>query len=282
VLLVGLIWLLGPLGSGRIHPVVAAYLVLVIFFRPILVPHYVLRPDHLFLGNLFDAQAIDTSVPRTAPWIYQRQPPAEQRESLYNPDPAAERLGSFTSGHEQPDRFSISLQMILRDHMPPLEDLILGGEPGPIGASSAVAVIMGGLFLLFRGLIDCWIPSLAVVAAFAAFLILPLPVVITDAGAQWQWLALRPHYLDWQAAVTLANYELLASPLLLVLFFLATSPQARPIHGRARVAFGLLLGLLCAPAQLYGSVAFGPYVALLLVSLASPVLDRLFRPKPVV
>jgi len=30
----------------------------------------------------------------------------------------------------------------VRDAMPPMEDLVVGGHPGPIGASSAIAVIM--------------------------------------------------------------------------------------------------------------------------------------------
>ena len=50
---------------------------------------------------------------------------------------------------------------LLRDRMPPLEDLIVGGQPAPVGLGSGVAVIIGGLFLLYRGLIDFRIPLLA-------------------------------------------------------------------------------------------------------------------------
>jgi Na+-translocating ferredoxin:NAD+ oxidoreductase RnfD subunit len=82
--------------------------------------------------------------------------------------------------------------------------------------------------------------------------------------------------------LTLANYELLASPLLFVAFFLATSPQTRPMSRGGRCIYGISLGVLSAVAQLYGSVAFGPYVAMLLISLASPRLDRLFKPRPLV
>lgn len=273
LLLAALAWVLGPLGSGRVHPVLATYLVLVILFEPLLMCHWVLRLDHVFFGDLFNAQNVDTSLPRTQPWVFGHQFTDTRTDALYVPESAAGRLTLYTSGTERPERFSVSLQMVLRDRMPPLEDLILGGEPGPIGLSSAVAVIMGGLFLLYRGLIDYRIPLLAVATAICAFLIFPVPVIITDT-AEWRWVALRAPYLGWPAAVTLANYELMASPLMFVVFFLATSPQSRPMNRRARAAYAILLGLLAALAQMYGSVSFGPYVALLLASLMSPVLDR--------
>jgi electron transport complex protein RnfD len=176
----------------------------------------------------------------------------------------------------------MSPQMLLRDKMPPLEDLVLGGEPGPLGTSAALAVIVGGLFLIYEGLIDYRIPLLALAVATAAFLILPVPVVITDFGPQWRWFAFRAPYLGWPTALTLTNYELFASPLLFVVFFMATSPQSRPMSRRGCFVYGALLGLLAAPAQLYGSVFIGPYVALLLADLASRTLDRLFPPRTLV
>ena len=228
ILVVVLAWCLRGLGSGRVHPVVAAYLVLVILFQPILTAHFVLKPEHLVRGDLFRADEIDTSVPRTVPWIYQRQIPDDGRDALDDPDPAALQLTAYTSGHAQPDRFSLSFQMILRDRLPPLEDLILGGEPGPIGAGCTLFVIIGGLFLLYRGLIDWHIPMLAALSAWVAFCILPIPVVITDMGTQWCWLAWRHRYLDWPTGLTLANYELLASPLLFVAFFWPPARKPAP------------------------------------------------------
>jgi electron transport complex protein RnfD len=164
--------------------------------------------------------------------------------------------------------------------MPPLEDLVVGGHPGPIGASSAIAVIIGGLFLLYRGLIDYRIPLIAVTIAFFAFLLLPVPANIQDSSAYWRPLILAR--IDAATMVTFANYEIMAAPLLFMLFFLATSPSICPMGRKAKVVFAIALGLLTAAFQLYLSTSFGPYVALLLAGLLSPWLDETFRARPLI
>ena len=88
VLLVTLTWLLGGLGSGRVHPVLVTYLTLVILFQPLLVPHRVLRADHLFTGDLFRTETVDASVPRTEPWVSDRQPSPTDAQAVYDPRPA--------------------------------------------------------------------------------------------------------------------------------------------------------------------------------------------------
>ena len=50
-------------------------------------------------------------------------------------EPASIRLHAFTSGQKRPGRSWLSLESLLRDEMPPLEDLIIGGQPGPIGGT---------------------------------------------------------------------------------------------------------------------------------------------------
>ncbi|HUB24125.1 MAG TPA: RnfABCDGE type electron transport complex subunit D [Tepidisphaeraceae bacterium] len=283
ILLIALTWLLGPLGSGRVQPVLATYLIIVSFFLPLLTPHRVLRPGRVVTGNLFDSEYVDPARPRTVAWYrLGRGSNSSEPDAFYISEPAAHELVSYTSGRQQPDRFSVSLGMILRDRLPPLEDFIVGGQPGPIGASSAMAVILGGLLLMHRGLIDYRIPLLACLAAAAAMLLLPVPVIIKDTGIEWSWLAFRQHDLGQALDASLVIYELLASPLLFVLFFLAPSGQSQPMSRRGKAVYGILIGLLVAPAQLYGSVALGPYVALLLAGLTSVILDRFLSPRALV
>jgi Na+-translocating ferredoxin:NAD+ oxidoreductase RnfD subunit len=74
----------------------------------------------------------------------------------------------------------------------------------------------------------------------------------------------------------------MASPLLFVACFMATAPGVRPMTRRARALYAILVGILAAVAQLYLSVSFGPYVALVIASPLTPVLDRWLRPRPLV
>jgi Na+-translocating ferredoxin:NAD+ oxidoreductase RnfD subunit len=278
LVLVILLWLLGGLGSGHVHPVVAAYLLLVICFGGALVPHRVLNQSHLLTGELFHTGPADSRDLHNEPWISRR---SSTSDADYL-EPTAERLTRYTSGRQAVGaRRWMDIQGLLRDSMPPLEDFIIAGQPGPIGISSVIAVIIGGLFLLYRGIIDYRIPLLTCLTAYAALLFLPIPAVI-DNGPQWRWAAFGTPANGWSIGLTFVNYEMMASPLIFIAFFLATSATVRPMSRRARTVFGILLGLSCAASQLYLSVSFGPYLALLVVSQITAPLDRVFRVRPLV
>lgn len=273
LVLVILLWLLGGLGGGHVHAVVAAYLLLVICFGGALVPHRVLARGHLLTGELFHTGPADQQDLHNEPWI-SRQSGPNDADYL---EPTAERLTRYTSGRQTVRaRKWMDIQGLLRDSMPPLEDFIVGGQPGPVGISSVIAIIIGGLFLLYRGIIDYRIPLLTTLAAYLALMFLPIPAVI-DSGPQWRWAAFGTPANGWSVGLTFVNYELMASPLLFIAFFLATSPTVRPMTRRGRAVFAIVLGVTCAASQLYLSVSFGPYLALLLISQLSMPLDRLFR-----
>jgi Na+-translocating ferredoxin:NAD+ oxidoreductase RnfD subunit len=74
----------------------------------------------------------------------------------------------------------------------------------------------------------------------------------------------------------------MASPLIFTSFFLATSAAIRPMTRRGRTIYAIGLGVGSAAAQLYFSVLYGPYLALLVMSLLTPELDRWFRAKPLI
>ena len=155
------------------------------------------------------------------------------------------------------------------------------GAPAPLGLGSAIAVIMGGLYLLYRGLIDFRVPLLICLAAAVALLFLPIPVAVTENVRHWRSLALHAG-VGWPVAITFVSYELMAGPLLFVAFYLASAPGVRPITRRGRAVYAVLIGLGAAAAQLYLDVSYGPYLALLVAALVTPLLDRVFVPRPIV
>jgi Na+-translocating ferredoxin:NAD+ oxidoreductase subunit D len=267
------IWLLGGPGSGRIHPVLVTYLFLLAVFTSTLTPQSVLGRNHLFRGDVLHAEPVTTDEP----W--------SQAKSTFDAlarDRASTALTPFTAGTQSPERTWLSLEGLIRDRMPPLEDLIVAGHPAPIGFGSAVAIIIGGLFLLYRGLIDWRIPLLIFVSAYIAFIFLPIPIVITEAGPQWRWLAMRDSAVGWPLGLTFVHYELFAGAIPFMSFFLATTPAARPMARRARALYAILIGITAAVFQLYFSAGNGAYFAMFGVSLLTPMLDKLFRPRTLV
>jgi Na+-translocating ferredoxin:NAD+ oxidoreductase RnfD subunit len=275
-----LCWLLGGVGAQRVQPAVVAILFLFALFHEVLTPRYILRADRLFVGDLLKADPTVQPLSVKESWLETKS--TNRAYDSVQMEPPADRLLAYTSAQQRPDRSSLTAQMLIRDQMPPLENLIVAGQCAALGSASGIGVIIGGLFLLYRGLIDFRIPLLGVLAAMIALLILPIPVLITDSSTVWHALAFRERYLGWPTAITLVNYEILASPLLLTLFFLANAPGLRPITRRGRAVFAIALGVLAAVMQLYISATVGPYVALMIVSLLTPTLDRWLRPRTLV
>lgn len=276
VTLAMLCWLLGGLGSQRVPPAVVTVLLLFVFFHELLTPQYVLRVDRLFIGDLLNIDPVEQSLASQSSWLL-RQPPTGY--DAVRSQPPGDVLLAYTSAQSHPERASLTMPMLIRDQLPPLENLIVGGESTAIGNACAIAIIAGGLFLLFQGMIDFRVPLLGTAAAMVSLLILPIPVFITQTATEWRWLAFREHYLGWATATTFMNYEIFSSPLLLTLFYLATVPGLRPLTRSGRVIFAVGLGILSAVFQLYASSAMGPYIALLAVTLLTPTLDRTIRPR---
>ncbi len=281
IALAGALWLFARAGTSRVHPVAVVFLLLTSLFSVSLNPRSVLQRDRIFAGDVLNVPHIEPprNAPIKEPWMTAL--PLHGVDAILTRT-AAVQLRDFTRAQAQLDHGWLTLDEVIRDRLPPLEDLIIGGQPGAIGASSAIAVIMGGLFLLYRGMIDYRVPLLIIVAAFVTFLVLPIPVVITENVPRWRWLAVTQPGVGWSWAITFANYELMAGPLLFVACFLATAPGVRPMTKGARAIYAVLVGIIAAVAQLYLSVSYGPYLAVILASPFTPLLDRWVRPRPLV
>jgi Na+-translocating ferredoxin:NAD+ oxidoreductase RnfD subunit len=294
LLLAALTWLLGGATGGRISPALICYLLLLVTLGgSALMPHLVLRSERAVLGDLLEYRREAAAELAVRPWIV--------RTPTYTSDatwqlPAADRLAIYTVGLDQPERRQFTLESLIRDRMPPMEDLIVLGQPAPIGLCSAAAVISGGLFLIFRGISDARIPVLSLCAAYLTLVVAPVPAAITREGPVWTWLPglggasgfgtewpwIRLGTVGWDVGLTFVHYELLAGPILFIAFFLAPLPSLRPLARHWRITYALLLGPLMALSQLYGSVAFGPFIALLAVSLLTPTMDRFTRARTIV
>jgi len=141
-----------------------------------------------------------------------------------------------------------------------------GVEGGCILETSALALLVGGLFLLWRGIITWEIPIPYIVTVGLLGWILPAPVQV---GA-------KIVYTDWFAGPWLLH--LVGGGLLLGAFFMATDMVTSPIAFRGRLVFGIGCGLLTIVIRLYAGYPEGVCYSILIMNTCVPLIDAWTRP----
>ena len=169
--------------------------------------------------------------------------------------------------------------------LPPLADAILGCTGGGLGETSVIAILLGGIFLIYRGYIRWQLPLSFLAATALSAAVLPLPVG-TNGELVW-FPALSGISHNWPrllaVGLTYVSFHLCSGGLMLAAFFLANEMATRPIRLKGQIIFGLGAGVLTIVARLYGGWAMAPlgaYSALLVMNTLTPLIDRLTRPKP--
>ncbi|MBQ3532769.1 MAG: RnfABCDGE type electron transport complex subunit D [Oscillospiraceae bacterium] len=143
--------------------------------------------------------------------------------------------------------------------LPPesLMDVFLGRIGGSIGEVSALALLLGGGYLLLRGVISWHIP-----AAFLATLALGSAALhLTDAPLTW------------------ALYNLCSGGALLGAFFMATDYVTSPVTRRGQLIYGAGCGALTLLFRRTGIYPGGVTYAILLMNGCVWTLDRLTQPR---
>lgn len=137
-------------------------------------------------------------------------------------------------------------------------DYLLGNMGGCIGEVSALALLLGGLYLLWKRIITWHTP--------VAF----LGTVVIIGGIFW---AVSPDKYPSPL------FHLLTGGLLLGAFFMATDMVTSPVTGRGMLIFGFGCGLLTVLIRLFGGYPEGVSFAILLMNAATPLIDRFCRPR---
>jgi Na+-translocating ferredoxin:NAD+ oxidoreductase RnfD subunit len=272
-------WAVKRAGTARASPVVLT-LLLVIALAPLqLRTDRVLQRDDVARGDLLDSHAVPRSTSTAEPWLLSA---TVKGSAAYILPPAIVRLDDYLHGRVPTDRPALTISRLISDDMPPLEDLMIGGHPRRTGMASAIAVVIGGLFLIHRRVVAFRVPALMLMTIFLVILAMPVPIVVSRDEIVRRWFALGDPRVGWAMGVTFANYIFFASPALLVTFFLAAQPGVRPLGGRAAVTFAVLFGALCGAAMVLISVEHGPIIALALAQFVSPSLEHRLPQRPIV
>lgn len=138
-----------------------------------------------------------------------------------------------------------------------LMDMFLGNIPGCIGEVSALALVLGGVYLVVRKVISARIP----VAYLGTVAVLTLIFHKTDAPVQWML------------------YSLLGGGLMLGAIFMATDYATSPVTAKGQILYGIGCGALTVLFRYFGLYPEGVTYAILLMNALTWALDRYTAPR---
>ncbi len=140
----------------------------------------------------------------------------------------------------------------------PLKNLFLGNTGGCLGETSALALILGGLFLLVRRVIDWRIP----LGIFLSLTVFTGIFWITDPGIYASPL-----------------FHILAGGLLIGAFFMATDLVTSPLSPLGTWIYALGIGFTIGLIRLFGGFPEGVMYSILFMNAFVPHLNRYTRPR---
>ncbi|MDD4515149.1 RnfABCDGE type electron transport complex subunit D [Massilibacteroides sp.] len=142
--------------------------------------------------------------------------------------------------------------------LPTYTDMLLGNMGGSLGEVSAIALVLGLIFLLVRKIITWHIPISIILTSFIFTGIMHL--------------------------VNPAEYahpiiHILSGGLLLGAIFMATDYVTSPMSKSGMLVFGIGIGLLTSLIRLFGAYPEGMSFAILIMNALTPLINLYFKPK---
>ena len=138
-----------------------------------------------------------------------------------------------------------------------LLDMFLGRCPGSIGELSALALLIGGIYLVIRKVISVRIP-LAYLGTVAV-----ITFIFPQAGSNVDWML----------------YSLLSGGVMLGAIFMATDYATSPATAWGQIIFGIGCGALTVVFRYFGIFPEGVTYAILLMNALVWVIDRFTAPR---
>lgn len=134
-----------------------------------------------------------------------------------------------------------------------LGDLFIGTVSGALGETSALALIIGAIWLFYRGHIDWRIPG--------GFIGIVFILGLFDGG------------------FSMGLYHVLAGGVLLGALFMATDMVTSPVTQAGKLIFGLGCGIVTMAIRMFGGMPEGVTFGILLMNGLTPLIDNMTLPK---
>ena len=136
-------------------------------------------------------------------------------------------------------------------------DMFLGKCPGSIGEVSALALLLGGAYLVYRKVISVRIPA----SYLGTVAVLTLVFHKTDAPIQWML------------------YSLFSGGVMLGAIFMATDYATSPVTANGQIIYGIGCGALTVFFRYFGLFPEGVTYAILIMNAFVWIIDRYTAPR---
>ena len=135
-------------------------------------------------------------------------------------------------------------------------DMFLGKTGGSLGEISAAMLILGGLYLIWRKVIN-WQTPVAYIATVAV-----LSFLFPKAGSSLEWML----------------YSVFGGGLMLGAFFMATDYATSPVTKKGQLVFGIGCGLFTVLIRYFGSYNEGVCYSIMVMNLCVALIDKYTKP----
>ena len=166
---------------------------------------------------------------------------------------------TMTTWVQLPDAVSAATPLMLMargelESLPSLWNMIIGTRGGCLGETSSIALLAGGIYLLYRRIITWHAPVTFIATTFILSLLL--------------------------GDTSLSLYHLFGGGLILGAFFMATDYPTTPQTSKGRIIFGIGCGIFTVIIRLYGNYPEGVSFAILFMNMLVPYINKFTLTKP--
>lgn len=173
------------------------------------------------------------------------------------------QLSSYTDAETGATPLALMKQAVHGDiealgQLPDIFDLFLGNNPGCIGEISALALLLGLVYMLWRKIISWHIPVSILVTVF----------VLTG-------------LMYWVNPVAYASpfVHLFTGGLMLGAIFMATDYVTSPMTHKGMIIYGIAIGFLTVVIRVFGSYPEGMSFAIFIMNAFTPLINTFCKPK---
>lgn len=139
------------------------------------------------------------------------------------------------------------------DKLPSLMNMFMGNVGGSLGETCVPALVLGGVYLIYKKLIDWRIP---------VFYLATVAVLTGIYGTIFGYPSTFP------------LYHLCAGGLMIGAFFMATDWVTSPITKKGKIIYAIGLGVLTSLIRLRGSYTEGVCYSILMMNMVTPFIDK--------